>query len=236
MKGKVIFGALVLSVVLAGQGFGFELLNDLLGINQGRQGCNACCEPACCEKACAPACCEKACPQTCEPACQPACEPACCEPCCKPRCDLFAGLKGLFACKKCCCEPCGNAWCEPKCCPEPKCCEKQCCEQNCCEPACEPACNTCCKHRCTPVRDLLDDLCSLRICVYKTQNCNACCEPACCEQPGCCDTSCGCGNGSAPAGAPKTAPARELPKAPPMDTSASVQPNKYYRVSRSIVR
>jgi len=37
--------------------------------------------------------------------------------------------------------------------------------------------------------------------------------------------------------APKTvAPAKDLPQAPPVDASASVRPNRYYRVSRSIVR
>jgi len=226
MKGRIILGALLVSAALAGQGFGFELLNDLLGINQGCS--NACCEPACCEKACCePACCEKNC-----------CEPACCEPCCcKPRCDLFAGLKGLFACKRCCkpccCEPCGTACCEDvKCCtPEPKCCEKNCCEPACEPNCCEPTCGTCCKPRCTPVRDLIDDLCSLRICIYSVPKCRTCC----CE-PGCCQDSCGCGGNGAPAMVPKTTPARELPKAPPVDASASVRPNKVYRVSRSVVR
>ena len=249
MKARIIFGALVVSVTLVGQGFGLELLNDLLGINHG---CNACCEPQCCEQACAPNTCAKACvpatcgPKACEPACAPknCCEPACCEPCCKPRCDLFAGLKGLFACKKCCCEPCGNACCEDvKCCtPEPKCCGNACAPKNCCEPACAPkgcceptcgpTCGTCCrKHHCTPIRDLIDDLCSLRICIYSVPRCNTCCEPA-----GCCEDSCGgCGT-TAPA-TNGTAPAKDLPTAPPIDdASASVRTNKYYKISRSIVR
>ena len=87
MKGRIVFGALLVSVALAGQGFGFELLNDLLGLNRGCS--NACCEPQCCEQ---PACCEKAC--------QPACQPECCEPCCKPKC-----CKPLLCCKPRCCKP-----------------------------------------------------------------------------------------------------------------------------------
>jgi hypothetical protein len=261
MKAKVILGMLLVSAVLAGQSFGLELLNDLLGINNGCS--NGCCEPACCEKACGPVCCEKACapaccektccepkccekaccqpkcccePKCCKPACEPACcEKECCETCCKSHCDLFAGLKGLFACKKGCCEPCGNACCEDtKCCaPEPKCCEKQCCEPACCEKSCcEPTCGTCChKHHCTPVRDFLDDLKSLRICIYKAPcGCNTCGES--------CEESCGCGGGNtAPVKeeAPKTAPAKDLPANPPTaDQSASLRATKYYQASRIV--
>ncbi|MBN1589778.1 MAG: hypothetical protein JW888_09705 [Pirellulales bacterium] len=245
MKGRIVFGALLVSVALASQGFGFELLNDLLGMNRGCST-NACAEPACCEQACQPECCEQPCkpmrhcakPKCCEPkCCEPkcceknCCEPACCDPCCKPRCDLFAGLKGLFACKKCCCEPCGTACCEDtKCCaPEPKCCEESCCEPNCCDPGCGGICIP----KCTPVRDLLEDLCSLRICVYHVQKCNCCCDPGCCEE------SCGCGGAAPSTTAPKTAPAEEaapLPKAPLVDPSASLRPSKFYKASRSIVR
>ena len=118
---------------------------------------------------------------------------------------------GLFGFGGGCCEPacCETKCCapEPKCCCEPKCCEPQCCEKNCCEPECCESCCTC-RCRCTPVRDLLDDLLSLRICIYKAPKC--CCDPCCCD-PACCD-ACGCGTGST-----KAAPAEEaapLPKAP----------------------
>ena len=53
MKGKTIFGALLVSVALCSQGFGFELLDRMLGLNCGGCGeCNACAKVACCEKAC----------------------------------------------------------------------------------------------------------------------------------------------------------------------------------------
>ena len=112
MKGRMVVGALLLSVALVGQGFGFELLNGLMGVNRG---CSTCGEPACanaCEPACPAPCCE-----ACEPAC---CEPAC-EPCCAPRCDLFAGLKGLFACKSCGCaaSPPASVLRARRLCPEP---------------------------------------------------------------------------------------------------------------------
>ena len=100
MRSKTIFGALLVSVaLLSSQGFGFELLDNMLGLNRG--GCGGC-EPACCEKAC----CEKAC---CEPQ---ACEPQCGQSCCKDSCDLFAGLKGLLSCNSCCQSSC----CEADCC------------------------------------------------------------------------------------------------------------------------
>src|SRR4030067_939290 len=100
MKGKTIFGALLVSVALCGQGFGFELLDRMLGLNTGGCGQPTCCQPAgqCCEQ---PACCA---PARCEPAC---CDPAC-STCCAPKCDLFAGLKGLFACGGCCQPACGT--------------------------------------------------------------------------------------------------------------------------------
>lgn len=237
MKGRIVVGALLVSAVLASQGFGFELLDNLLGMNRGRT--SACCEPQACDPACAPQACDPACaPKNC---CDPVCQPNCCDPCCKPRCDLFAGLKGLFACKKCC-DPCGTACCEDvKCCtPEPNCCDPQACD-----PGCDPGCNTGCKSicipKCTPVRDLLEDILSLRIRIVKAPKCcNSCCETACCE-PNCCEEV-GCNGGGVVAPSrqtPKVAPAEKpapLPDAPTVDPSASLRPNRYYKASRSIVR
>ena len=127
MRSKTIFGALLVSVALCSQGFSFELLDRMLGLNGGGCGeCNTCakvapCEP--CAKTCAPACCEKA----------PCCERGkVCRP--TPVRDLFANMKDLFEAKGCQCEPTGC--CEaPKCCPEPTCCEKpKCCHKvRCCE-------------------------------------------------------------------------------------------------------
>lgn len=219
MKRHMVFGALLLSVVLVGQGFGFELLDNLLG----KSKCG-CCEPACCEKAecCEPAaCCEKACEPAacCEKEC---CEPACCDSCCKPKCDLFAGLKGLFKCKK----SCGG-------CCEAACCEKACEPVGCCDDAC--CGETCCKPCCTPILDLLDDLCRLRIKVKVYKCCKPvnCCEPACCGESSCGDNGCGGGNVPAAAPAEKAAP---MPAAPPAAAAKVLRTRSFYQVSRQVVR
>ena len=169
MRSKTIFGALLVSVALCSQGFGFELLDRMLGLNCGGCGeCNACAKVTCCDpctKACCPepACCAK--PHCCEKAC---CDP--CGKCCRPTPvrDLFADIAHLFECKGCYCEP---ACCPEKgCCPEP--CAKACCDKGCCDPCCEPSC----KHvkRCRKVRHCGD---------------KGCCEPQCCE-PQCCEPQC----------------------------------------------
>ncbi len=166
MKGKSIFGALLVSVALCGQGFGFELLDNLLGLNRG--GCG-CCQPAACEPAAVAACepayaaCEPVAVAACEPACH-ACDPACnaCDPCGKPNCckprirpvrDLFDGLEDLARCRLCGdCSKCKlRRVCKPAC--NTACCEPAavaCCEPAavaCCDPvaACEPVAVACCE-------------------------------------------------------------------------------------------
>ena len=86
MKWNMVFGALVVSVGLCGQSFGFELLDRMLGLNDC--GCNSCCnscEPSCgCDKGCEPSCCaaEAACAAA--PSCGCAAEAACgCAPACR---------------------------------------------------------------------------------------------------------------------------------------------------------
>src|SRR6187551_920138 len=128
MKWNMVFGALVVSVGLCSQSFGFELLERMLGLNDC--GCNSCCQSACepscgCDKGCEPSCCaqEKSCcaaEQSCcaaEPSCGCAAEPSCgCQQsCCGRRHhgDLFCGLRGLFDCHKCH-KSCGCA-AEPSC-------------------------------------------------------------------------------------------------------------------------
>ena len=207
MKAKMVFGALLLSAALCSQGFGFELLANMVGLNRGG---GQCCEPAC------------------EPEC---CEPAC-ETCCKRR-DLFGRMKGLFACKSCCKPVCGDKvaccapepeCCEPECCEpacEPECCEPACCEPECCEPACKPACR-----KRGPLCCLLDDLFGRRKCCART----ACCEQACCE-PACCEPACG-GAGEASA-SDRAAP---LPIAPAADPSATLwQSRNIHQTARNIV-
>ena len=86
MKGKMVFGALLVSVALASQGFGLDLLDSMGGLSGGN--CAPCAAPAACKpavKCCAP---------------EPACAKPACDTCCKRR-DLFAGLKDLFSCHRC---------------------------------------------------------------------------------------------------------------------------------------
>ncbi len=213
MKWNIWIGALAVSVGLCSQSFGFELLEQMLGLRHH----GSCCQPTCCEPE--PTCCEPE-PSCCdpEPACcepEPSCcepEPSCCEPadccassCCSKRCGLFDGLHGLFdlTCNRCKKSSC----CETSCCdPEPSCCEP---EPSCCEPV------SCCskKRHCG---GLLAGL-------FKHHN--RCCKPA----SSCCSTasSC-CGGGSVSYGgeggtvheADEAAP---MPPAPMPDPSASLQ-------------
>src|SRR5688572_16489983 len=112
MRWNMVFGALVVSVGLCSQSFGFGLLDRMLGLNDC--GCNSCCESACepscgCDKGCEPTCCaqEKSCcaeEQSCcaqEQSCCAAEQSCGCEQqsCCHRRRhhgDLFCGLRGLF--------------------------------------------------------------------------------------------------------------------------------------------
>lgn len=242
MKGKLFLGALLMSAVLASQGFGAGLLGQNCG------GCGACgaCDPAACEPA--------------------ACAPDCSQPCCRPVCDLFSGLKGLFACNPCgqacgqpaCCEPvevcapepqvcepaCGPACGQPGCgpiaqlvnrarcgvqrCGQAGCCEPAACEPAACQPAaCQPACNACCR---TPLLDMLDNLLG---------GCRPRCGTLRCGAPGCCETAWGgaVDNGKP---APAVAPPEEaapLPVPPKADSSAALmRSGGMYQVSRRIVR
>jgi hypothetical protein len=144
MKGKMVVGALVLSVALASQAFANELFGSLAKLGGD---CKAC-APA----ACAPA------PKCCAPepkACGGACEG------CRQRGDLFRGLKDLFSCDRCgrvnC--RCEKACEAPKACAAPKACKpceapKACAVPKACKPceapkacaapkACEPSCKAC---------------------------------------------------------------------------------------------
>ncbi len=176
MRSKTIFGALLVSVALCSQGFGFELLDRMLGLNGGCGDNKACAKVATCDPcakvaACDP--CAKACCP--EPAC---CDPACCDPCCGQKChnccritpvrDLFGGLKDLFECK--------GTYCEPV-----------------CAPACDPACNQACEAACDPCCDP----CKVKKCRTprrcKKSCCDTCCTPACdpaCEKVAACDPTC----------------------------------------------
>jgi len=189
MKGKMVVGALLVSVMLASQGFGFDLRDRLSGLNCGGCGtCKACDAPAPCGpavKACAP-----------EPACsQPACNP------CAKRCDLFKGLRDMFACRRC-----GkvNCACEPA----PKACEPACarpafvkpCEPACAKPACVKPCDpVCAKPACVKP---CDPVCAKPACekpcrVQRRPACPKPCAKPACAQPacdkGCSPEGCRCG-------------------------------------------
>ena len=237
MRSKMIFGALLVSVALCSQGFGFELLDRVLGRDNG--GCGEC-------KACKAAPCEP-CAKTCEPCaktCAKPCVPAVCEKPCGKRChatpvrDLFDNIKDMFeakacvvesgCCEKACCDKgcCAKGCCE-KACGAKGCCEKACCAKGCCEKACcAPTCEKVCKPKThklyrRPLVELLESL-------FGCDECNN----------GCCEAACGCG-GAAPATTPKT-PAKGTEAAPvpapKADPQASIQGSGIYQASRSLVR
>ena len=207
MKRMIFLGALVLGVTVCSQSFGFELMNRMLG----HRGCASCCEPGCdAGNGCAA---EPGCGAgngcAAEPACgagngcaaEPACgagngcaaEPACgAASCCglRKKHDLFGGLKGLFEKLKRKHKGCCDSCCEPACGADNGC-------------AAEPACGaaSCCgvRKKCTPIRDLLKSLKSLKKC--RKSCCDSCCgEPDC--SAGCTEPACGAGNGCCPAAAP----------------------------------
>ncbi len=253
MKGKVVFGALLVSVALSGQVFGFELLDNLLGLNRG--GCGPC-QPAACEPA-AIAACEPAYVVPAAAACDVGCvKPQCCPPRIRPVRDLFDGLECLAR----------RHLCPPKagCCPQVAACEPAAiaCEPAAiacepvaiaCEPvavcppaavacppaavACPPAAVACkpaavaCKPRCRPVLDFLEGLFGRRCCPKAKKACAqvACAAPAVWSD-------CGVLNGN---GAPVRAPAVEepapLPPAP--DPSASIiRPRQMQTANRALAQ
>jgi len=262
MRSKTLFGALLVSVALCSQGFGFELLDRMLGLNGGGCGeCNACTKVKACEP-CAKVCCP-------EPAC--CAKPTCCEKerVCRPTPvrDLFAGLKDLFTAKGCVCEEPACKPCEPACKP----CEPAC---KACEPACKPCEPACrekpCKVRCHKVR-ACEPACkacepACKACEPACKPCEPACEPAkpkchklyrrpvlelleklfCCDERndecGCSEATCG-GTTVPSQKAPTTAPAKApekaapLPQAPKADPSASNTNSRgIYQASRSLVR
>src|ERR1700681_1944152 len=95
MKWNMVLGALVVSVGLCSQSFGFELLERMIGLNDC--GCNSCCQ-----RSCQPACgCDKGCDTGCQATCAAPAESSCCAApscgapsCCHKRCHHCCG--GLF--------------------------------------------------------------------------------------------------------------------------------------------
>ncbi|MGQ9505406.1 MAG: hypothetical protein ACUVQR_10910 [Thermogutta sp.] len=183
MKTKLFLGALMISAMLCGRGFGADMFGRMVSLDEG---CAACAQPApACEpcaqvkrcdlfaglkdllacRRCAPAC-EEACESAKCAVPEPACEPACANPCWpQPVRALLRGVRNALACPVCGQAEC-NA-CEPA------------RETPACEPAREPACGPICR-------------------LHKRIACEAC-APAC-EKPACeparepaCEPSCECG-------------------------------------------
>ncbi len=241
MRWNMVFGALVVSVGLCSQSFGFELLDRMLGLNDC--GCNSCCQkscqPACgCDKGCEPSCCAAAAPSC-------AAEPSCCAApsCCRSRCHshccgLLDGLHnrlfGCGSCNKCGCNKgCGCEAAAPSCAAAaaPSCAAA---EPSC---GCNAPCNSCGRSRCHK---------SCGGC----NKCNSCghhglldifrcgCHKSC---GGCnsCQQACGCGGGdggqaTTPTGSDDAAP---MPPAPTADPSASIQSKRrMVSASSKIVR
>ncbi len=250
MKWNMVFGALVVSVGLCSQSFGFELLDRMLGLNDS--GCNTCCtaEPACgCDKGFEPSCYAAADPGCCavvDPGCCAA--PSCCDPCHTKRCwrpkfngALLAHVRGIFACHTCCDSGCAA---EPACCAavDPGCCaavDPGCCaEPACAAPVCDP-CNTCntCKPCCKKRHG------GLLSALFHHKKC---CKPAC--HTGCatgcateCATGCASGCGSAPIShdvdGGSLEEAAPMPPAPTADPSASVpSKRRVIAASNKVVR
>jgi hypothetical protein len=226
MKWNMVFGALVVSVGLCSQSFGFELLDRMLGLNDC--GCNSCCEkaPSCgCDKGCEPAC---AAAPSCaaEPSCcaaEPSCcaAPSCCKSKCKRHCHVLGHLHDkLFGCGcKSSCNSCNSCASAPSCgcAAEPSC-------------GCAPACNSCCKkHRCG--HHLLAFL-ECKMSHFKRACCSTCdsCNSGCAAEP-----SCGCGGGGATSAAPAD-DAAPMPPAPTADPSASLKGRRVLSASSKVVR
>ncbi len=255
MKWNLIVSSLVLALGMSTQSFGFELLDQLLGVS-------GCCNSGCCEASCgAPACCDSGCAAA-DPACgcpsDPACgcpaEPACCDaaPCCKPKCKGL--LHNLLGHKKCCASAC-----EPACgCPEA--CDTGCpaaCDSGCAaaDPACgcaaaDPACGcevaSCCDPCGKKCGGLLGRLfghkksCGL---LEASCGCPEACDSGCAADPscGCASAAPACGCGAAPVVAPAAPVVQPTPAAPeaaaaPTDPSASVARKLRVRNASQVIR
>jgi hypothetical protein len=197
MRWNMVLGALVVSVGLSSQSFGFELLDRMLGLGCG---CGSHTQEACCEK--------------------PVAKPACgCEKKtrgCRERCGLQLGghLRGMLACRERCCKP------KTKCCkPAPKpCCKpapKPCCKpapKPCCKPAPKPCCKAKPKCGCRERKERCRSGCGLGLLDIFQRNCG-CRKQRC----GGCDS---CGGGHEGHEVEVGDEASPMPPAPTEDTSA----------------
>lgn len=184
MKKTMLLGALVISAMLCGRGYGADMYGRMVSLDEG---CQACAQPACDVGCAQPKRCDlfaglrdmfaaRRCVVECEP-----CEAAKCnvpEPPCAPECapcrpqPIRNFLRNVVAGPACGQPECGP--CEP-----PKACEQPCAPPECGQPACaEPICGPLCRlhHR--------------RHCRECKVECEACAPPACekacppaCEKP-----------------------------------------------------
>ncbi len=198
MKRTILTLTMVVASSVCTQGFGFDLLDRMLGM-KGCGSSTACCEAPVCEPTCGL---EAPC-GGCDSdfGCAPACEPDCgCEaPCggCDSGCGLLKGNL-LGGCNSCAEPTCGceiaDCGCAPAC--EPACgCEIAACEPSCCDSGCSigkggllsklfngKGCNSCCE---APCEIACEPACGCEI---------ASCEPTCCDS-GCDSGCCSIGNG-----------------------------------------
>jgi len=152
MKWNILIGSLILGLGICTQGFGFELLDRMVGTC----GCeSSCCETKCCKQKC------------CKSRCDGGCERTCCDP--APTCG----------CEKKCCGH-NRGCCEKKCCGHNRgCCEKKCCGNGngCCDRAPKCGCEKkCCKSKCHQ-GCLLDRIFACNKCCHSHNRCG--CESAC---------------------------------------------------------
>ncbi|QDV10661.1 hypothetical protein CA51_05110 [Rosistilla oblonga] len=185
MKRAILSTTLIIGMSICSQGFGFDLLDRMLGLKCGG-GSSSCCETGCAD--------------VCEPAC--GCETSCCESVCEPACGCEAS-----ACGTSCCEPtcgvesslCGASCCEPACGCETSCCEPACCDSKSCFGSKKKCCGLLSKLF-GGKKNGCDSCCETSACCEPACGCEAaaCCEPACgcetslCGSASCCEPACGC--------------------------------------------
>ena len=223
MKWQMMVTSLVLGLGISTQSFGFELLDQMLGI--GGRGCDSkCCDDhaGCCAKK----------HHGCEAKC--AVDPGC-------------GVKSKGCCdrgrRSCASKRRGCCHREAKCAVDPGCGVKRhgcCAKSNGCSAKGNGCCDkgtSCCKRRC-----LLDALFSCkRCCNNGCASKSSCCEAKCAVDPGCCvDPGChvhpSCGGHPAPAQKDGGAKA-PMPPAPIVDPSAYVpSKRRVVQVSSTIIR
>jgi len=244
MRAKTVVAALLLGALACSQGFGFELIDRMLGIDaqpsdvEARENWKSYCPTGTCEEVLKPYVPDPTLSRTesdcrpvsyidavCRPTafqsapCEPACCDACCDPGCAPPCRPFTPVKDLFAGLQGL-FACSRCYAEPSCCPpvvcEPAACPPATCDPPACAaPACGPVCCDPCCDPCWRPRPLLGLLNQLSCAV----SCGIAMLKPCCCDPVCYPSAggeCGgcVGNGGADAASPDPPPGPSTRPAP----------------------